>query len=663
MATVHNSAEYRITTDALTPAGYPTEFVPDSYSFFPEADFESRRADLLAHISRNPAPSNTKPAYFELARLAHGSTPHPGILRAALAYIDGRNDCADFVIHAFLRLLYQFEGQTALDDEVRDTILNFKYWPDEPGSDSLCTWTENHTILFASAAYLAGQRFPDAVFTNSDQTGREKMVLNRPRILRWLDLRFHTGFSEWLSHVYYDEDFTALLSLIDFCADNEIQQRATMVLDLLLLDMALNSFHGVFGSTHGRAYENTKKWASNEGTTDTAKLLFGMGQYSGFDNMSAVAFALSSYRVPPIIIAIAQDLARTAMENRQRMGIRVDDGARWGLDYDNFEDGMMWLTLEAYMHPRTAALTLRMFDAFNWWDNHFFAAFKPYRSLLNILRKTHLVKPLARALAWDLCRNTREQVNITTYRTPDYMLSCAQDYRPGYGGDQQHIWQATLGPDAVCFTTHPAKLEGVSPNYWEGSGQLPRAAQVKNVLFAVYNLHRKPALYVPTRHFFTHAWLPCDEFDEVVERDGWILARKGDGYLALYSQRPYRWQTDATSEQSRNEIIADGKRNIWICELGRRADDGDFEAFMTRITGARLEFSGTNVIYESPTQGKLEFGWQGSLRQNGRDVRLDGYGRYENPYVQADFSAETITIRHADHALTLDWQNGRREIN
>ncbi len=84
---------------------------------------------------------------------------------------------------------------------------------------------------------------------------------------------------------------------------------------------------------------------------------------------------------------------------------------------------------------------------------------------------------------------------------------------------------------------------------------------------------------------------------------------------------------------------------------------------MTRITGARLEFSGTDVMYESPSQGKLSFGWQGALRQNGREVRLAGYGRYENPYVQADFSAETITIQHEDHALTLDWQNGRREIN
>ena len=29
-------------------------------------------------------------------------------------------------------------------------------------------------------------------------------------------MRFKSGFSEWLSHVYYDEDLTALLSLVDF---------------------------------------------------------------------------------------------------------------------------------------------------------------------------------------------------------------------------------------------------------------------------------------------------------------------------------------------------------------------------------------------------------------------------------------------------------------
>ncbi len=437
--------------------------------------------------------------------------------------------------------------------------------------------------------------------------------------------------------------------------------KATMVVDLLLLDMALNSYRGVFGSTHGRSYANTKKWAANEGMTDTAKLLFGMGVYSAFDNMSAVAFALSeNYTLPPVLAAIANDLDRPEMENRQRMGIRLDEIERWGLGVEDFEDGMHLLTLEAYMHPRTAALTLRMFDAFNWWENNFFASFKSYRPLISGLRRTRTLRPLARSLEWDLCRNTREEVNVQTYRTPDYMLSCAQDYRAGYGGDQQHIWQATLGNEAVCFTTHPAKIEGVTPNYWEGSGQLPRAAQVNNVVICIYNLHKKPALYVPTRLFFTHAWLPQDKFDEVIEQDDWIFARKGQGYLALRSQQPYRWQ-DRPGEDQDREIIADGRSNIWICEMGREMTDGSFAEFCERIGKATLNFDGVQVAYHSPSQGQLEFGWSESLRQDGRKIELHDYPRYRNPYTQADFAANSINIRLAPHHLSLDWQGVMRQ--
>ena len=103
-----------------------------------------------------------------------------------------------------------------------------------------------------------------------------------------------------------------------------------------------------------------------------------------------------------------------------------------------------------------------------------------------------------------------------------------------------------LGQDAVCFTTHPAKIEGVTPNYWAGTGLLPRAAQYKNVAIIIYNIEKIPALYVPIKHFFTHAWLPKDKFDEVVEKNGWIFARKGEGYLALRSQNPYFWGTYRT---------------------------------------------------------------------------------------------------------------------
>ena len=681
--TVHTQPDYQIRATSSAPATYPSAPVPDTFSdqpFLP--DYDSRRAAFFEHILKNPAPANTKPAWHELARLAAGGTPHEGIFHAALDFIDARKDCSDFVLLGILRLLESREQRVEtshllsndLLSRARQSVLNFKYFPNEPGIDSLCTWTENHYILFTSAAYLAGQMYPDEVFTNSGETGKQKIELNRKRILRWLDLRFHTGFSEWLSHVYYDEDLTALLALYDFAADEEIRQKSGMILDLLLFDMALNSFKGVFGSTHGRAYENTKKWASNEGTTDTSKLLFGTGIFSGFDNMSAIAFALSSYRVPKVIELVgAGYYPAQPLENKQRMGIKLSEMEKWGLHPDNFEDGMLYLTLEAYLHPRTITNTIRMFDTCNWWENSFLSDFKPYRGLLKTLGAIGGLPLLAKFLERDVCRNTREEVNIYTYKTPDYMLSTAQDYRKGYGGDQQHIWQATLGHDAVCFTTHPAKIEGVTPNYWAGNGMLPRAAQFKNVAIAIYNIEKIPALYVPIKHFFTHAWLPKDKFDEVTETNGWIFARKGEGYLALRSQNPYVWGTyrmetgDPQGFQkplgSDTEVIADGAQNIWLCQMGRKADDGEFADFVEKVSAAQVKFNGINVEYQSPSIGAVRFGWDGQLSVNGVEIQLHDYHRYDNPYSQTEFNSDEIKIAAEGHELILNWKSGERKTS
>ena len=419
-----------------------------SFQLFPsKSTFEQRRAEFIEHVLKHPAPENSRHVWHELVRMAGGGQACEGVFQTAFDFIDARNDCADFAHHTILRMLYQFAPERtelelvhppsgALLARAKQTTLNFKYFPDEPGSDSMCTWTENHYILFTSAGYLAGQLFPDEVFSNSGETGREKMARNRPRILRWLDMHFRSGFNEWLSHVYYDEDLAALLSLYDFCQDGEIRAKAEMVIDLLLLDMALNSFKGVFGSTHGRSYEDGKKWASTEATSGTSRLLFGMGVYPDIVNMSAAGFALSSYRAPSAIETIAHDVHKS-YENRQRMGFKVQEAEKWGLDYDDVESGMIFLTNEAYLHPKTAALTIKMFDAFNWWENEFFEDFKSYQGLLRVLGKLKLLPVLTRFLEKDVCRNMRGEPNIYTYRTPDYMLSTAQDHRAGFGGDQR----------------------------------------------------------------------------------------------------------------------------------------------------------------------------------------------------------------------------------
>lgn len=686
--TVHTQPEYQIRSAASAPNNYPNATIPDTFSekpFLP--DYESRRQAYFAHILKNPAPENTKPAWFEIARLAAGGLAHEGVMHFALDFIDARKDCSDFVIHGFIRLMQSHEQRAGkshrlptellspgLLERTSQTILNYKYFPDEPGLDSLCTWTENHYILFTSAAYLAGQMYPDKVFTNSGETGSQKMKKNRARILQWLDMRFRSGFSEWLSHVYYDEDLVALLSLYDFAEDKEIKNRAETVIDLILLDISLNSFKGVFGSTHGRAYENTKKWASNEGTTDTSKLLFGMGIFSGFDNMSSIAIALSGYRTPMVIDAIAKDQDIT-FSNRQRMGHRIQDAKKWVLTYNehDFESGMLFLTNEAYLHPKNAALSINMFDAFNWWQNSFLNNFSSFRGLLHTLKALKLLPLLVTILERDVCRNMRQEVNIYTYKTPDYMLSTAQDYRKGFGGDQQHIWQATLGHDAVCFTTHPAKIEGVTPNYWAGNGLLPRAAQYKNVSIIVYNIKKIPALYVPIKHFFTHAWLPKDKFDEVTEQNGWIFTRKGDGYLALYSQNPYFWNDeDAKSdefkirkykEDFRREVIVKSSQNIWICQMGRKSEDGAFTEFVEKFSTANVVCKGLSANFQSPGIGEIKFGWNDALQVNGIEIALDNYPRYDNPFVRAEYDPNEINVTGYGQQLQLNWRTGERLIS
>ncbi|MFM8322410.1 MAG: hypothetical protein ACKOC5_15970 [Chloroflexota bacterium] len=177
------------------------------------------------------------------------------------------------------------------------------------------------------------------------------------------------------------------------------------------------------------------------------------------------------------------------------------------------------------------------------------------------------------------------------------------------------------------------------------------------MLLAMYQTRPYPALFEQSELSLTHAWLPRDKFDELIEQDGWVFARLGDGYLALLSENPYTWD-EHPGEDRRRELIVPDRDNIWICELGRKAVDGRFAEFMERILQAEIEFDGSRVRYHSPSQGRLEFGWKSPLRRDGQELPLDGYPRYASPYGHAPFPMESFSIELGDQALRLDWAAG-----
>lgn len=542
----------------------------------PYGTIAERSAEALQDAARRE-----QNVFSEVAKMALGQWAEVKgeVIFKTIDGINQREDCSDFYLVGLLGMLCRFGDDPnfpeTLKGPLQACVLNFRYWADEPGADSMWFWSENHQILFHACEILAGQLYPDRLFANVGQTGQWHREKGERLARVWLQKRGTGGFSEWDSNCYFEEDLLALSHLADLAESQAIYELATVVMDKLFLTMALNSYKGVFGSTHGRTYTPHIKGARGEATSGVSRLMFGMGAFND-KIMATVSLACTSdYEFPLLIGDIAADLPYE-MWNRER------HGGTFELEID-----------------RAAG-------------------------------------------AWD--------VNKVTYKTPDYMLCSAQDHRPGAKGVQQHIWQATLSPDAVVFVTHPAcqsQENSHRPGCWHGNVILPRVAQWKDMLIAV---HKFPA---DDWMGFTHAYFPTWAFDEYTLRGGWAFARKGEGYLALAAARGLELSTHG--DNAMRELRSYGHENIWICHMGRAALDGSFNAFQLNILALALAVQHENLSVRCDTlRGEtLEFGWQGEFKRNGQPEPLSGFKHYDNPYCVADFPASQMDVRYGDTTMRL----------
>lgn len=420
----------------------------------------------------------------------------------ACTHLERRFDCADFfavLLHVVLHL-GDTRGCLSSGDRARveEVLQGFRYWIDEPGIDAMCFFTENHQLIFHTAAYLSGHRFPDAVFAAGAYSGRRLAAAARERLLDWIRPRQTGGFSEWDSSAYLAMDAYALLALVEYAPEQEIVAAARDLLDKLLHLVALHSWRGVHGSSHGRCYVNSLKSARFDGTSGLQRIAWGTGGFQG-DHWATLMFALARrYRVPEEVIEAATDL--TGVQE-----IRVRSFGRYRFESDLRDDP---------------------------WEVH-----------------------------------------TLTRRSPHYMLSAALDQRPGEPGIQEHLWQATLGRDALVFTTYPANTAETGharPNFWAGSVRLPRVRMHGRTVIALYDVVATVGLGR------THAHFPRESFDEWYIDGPWAFARLGRGYLALWSDGELSPSTDGPG--AGRELLSAGGR-VWVCRVGSEHEDGSFEAF------------------------------------------------------------------------------------
>jgi hypothetical protein len=661
--------------------------------------FSERQLAYLRHATEtlNPGDALNVLAHFERAArdpafVFDASVVTPAAFNDVFHDIDTFADTTDFTLLYLLNLREAYGDQlpAATLAAIDKRFLAFKYWYTEPTPagvvDNKYYWSENHRIIYHTIEYLAGETFPDQTFTNDGRTGGEHAATAKRRILEWLDEKVRFGFSEWHSDVYYQKDIDPLLTLVEFAPDRDIANRAAMVLDLFLLDIALHLQKGNFGATHGRSYMKDKSTALDQDTFALSKLLFDdtAEPYTPGTDAGATLFARAKkYRLPAAIAAIAS--YDKPMVDKEHMNVPLDPSEPvtanpkppYGISYDDPENVPFWWERGAQTAWQVVPLTIQTLDKYDLWDSQFYKPFKPLRDAVG--NDMDAARTLAHQLAPVLAFGLLSEVHTYTYRAADVMLSTAQDYRPGVFSEQTHSWQATLDEHAIVFTTHPKNepQKGTQwpdgDGYWTGTGSMPRSAQLGTVSINIYDPQFTP-LGPPLDSFsyldYTHAYFPQEKFDEVVQRGNWTFGRKGDGYVALWSWHAPHWRdhtNDGTFTHGLTkpfDLVAPGKDNVWVSEVGDQNKWKTFGAFVNAVSGASVTVSHDHkVAYTSPTEGPLTFGWQQALMQRNRAVDLHPSARMDNPFVEVPFEGRQYKIQiNGDH-LTLDFDAWTRRLS
>lgn len=541
----------------------------------PQGEQQERATELLQH-----AAWWTDGLYSELASMTLGlwkQVNEKEILRAMDQALARHEGCYETLV-GLLLMAYRYASDASLPQplsrRLEECLLGFDYEAGEATGIGERGLDDDVAIVRHACSVLAGQLYPAHPFVCSSQPGSWHQELGEQRALAWLTRRARGGFAAWDSGEGFAAMLLGLVVLVDHAASEALSELAAATIDKLLFTLALNSFQGVFGSTHGATTAASITDARMEPTSPVSRLLWGVGCWN---QHIAACFALATsqnYACPPVHQMIALD--------------------------------------------RPGALWSRERHVTSWRDS----AHGPVAG---------------------------QEVNKVAYKTPDYMLSSAQDYRPGEAGGDEHIWQATMSPSAVVFVNHPRCMnqkDAYRPNFWRGNGVLPRVAQWRDLLIA---LHRLPA---DDWLGYTHAHFPIAAFDEYALRRGWAFARKGEAYLALTASTGMKLVKSGPGAY--RELRSVAQQDVWLCQMGRAAQDGAFAEFQNAILSRPVAFDGLGVSLVSLRGDAIAFDWTGPFQVQGTAQPLGGFQHYESPHCTCTLGATEMDIQFADWTLRLN---------
>ena len=221
-------------------------------------------------------------------------------------------------------------------------------------------------------------------------------------------------------------------------------------------------------------------------------------------------------------------------------------------------------------------------------------------------------------------------------------------------GIQEHLWQATLGPDAVVFTTHPGNSqehENARPNFWAGSARLPRVTMADDAVICLYD--RSLGGGLP----FTHAYFPAEAFDEYTLDGPWAFARVRNGYVALWADGDLR--LTPAGRHAAQELRSGGSGAGVGLPGGTRRRRRRLRAVLPFDACACSADHGRACVLACPAWEYARGAWTGPLLVDGQPFDPTAFPHYDNLYTHTPMDADAMDLDSPVERIHLDLDKGR----
>ena len=472
--------------------------------------------------------------------------------------------------------------------------------------------TENHWVMYHTGLYLAAQTWPgepgDRWFNG--RSSEENFRDGAEWLREWMKITTTRGQGEFDSPTYFTVFLGPMLVLQEFATDPEMKRRAGMMVDLLLADFGAEHLGGNYGGGHSRDYPDDMINPLSAPATMWAWLFFGEPRFEPWTEVryrprhrgswEAALGALSTYRVPPVVYAIATDRSKPYVHTETK---RVRNVIRFG------EVRNPPVYKYTYMTPDFVIGSLQ----------------------------GGILQPIQQH-TWDVTFLSPKPNNTIFTLHP---FASGRELAMFFPEEQQFL-AGEVDRYHKVYT---------SPDKWNSSSPYEQVYQHRGSLIVLYDI--PPG----TVQQHTDGFFPKNLDERIVDPSGWIFCRSGKTMVGLYPTVAGNWIEEAVNFRLRTP----SGRSGFVVEAagGSEGRPREFQASLRKRTPRVAMGTKTPSVRFVTADGKtMEFRWDGTRTLDGKPHSFAGYGLYHGPFVNGEIGTGIITLTAGGRTRVLDFARG-----